>query len=95
MISNSSYYVPVMDFGSLESLSSVTTHSYIASRDQREREEDIYEVKPSTMTIKKQKKKTPQHHQNFEMVKPLAMVMTESLLRQKTCIRCHRPKMIT
>ena len=42
-------FLPLNEFGSLDSLTSVTTFSYIACRDQREREEDVYEVKPNWM----------------------------------------------
>ena len=42
--SEKSQFLPLHEFGSLDSLTSVTTFSYIACRDQREREEDIYEV---------------------------------------------------
>ena len=80
-------FLPMDEFGSLDSLTSVTTFSYIASREQREREEDIYEVKPSTITIRKERtvpkiadllmNQFNQHHANHG-----------------TCIRCHRPKML-
>ena len=81
-------FIPFNEFGSLDSLTSVTTFSYIASRDQREREEDIYEVKPSTIVLRK-KKNVPR--------------ITELIMQQRnkhvngnctTCIRCHRPKML-
>lgn len=89
-------FLPLYEFGSLDSLTSVTTFSYIASRDQREREEDIYEVKPSTMVIRKKPKVVPR--------------ITELLMQQSqnyadhhksdggsttgTCLRCHRPKIL-
>ena len=80
-------FLPFNEFGSLDSLTSVTTFSYIASKDQREKQEDIYEVKPSTIVLRK-KKNVPR--------------ITELIMQQRnkhansctTCIRCHRPKML-
>lgn len=88
--STNQQFLPLYEFGSLDSLTSVTTFSYIACRDQREREEDIYEVKPSTMIIRKKPN-------------PKASVVpriTELLMQQQkagstgTCLRCHRPKIL-
>ena len=83
----SNNFLPLDEFGSLDSLTSVTTFSYIAARDQREREEDIYEVKPSTITIRKER--------NVPKIADLLMnQFNNHHANHGTCIRCHRPKML-
>lgn len=76
--SNSSKYLPHNEFGSLDSLDSVSTFSYFPSRGQRERQEDIYELRPPTIVICKKK--------------PTVMLPKNS--QKMTCIKCHRPKII-
>ena len=87
-------------------------------RDQREREEGIYEVKPPTLVLRKKKQKVPAlpemfilqqpstkpHHGYWQMMlqqqqqqdpQPQYQQQQQSQHWQhKTCIRCHRPKMI-
>ena len=43
---------------------SATVHSYIASRGQREKEEEIYEVLPARIAVRKKKTKPPQTRAN-------------------------------
>ena len=106
--------MPDNEFGSLDSLTSVTTFSYIPCRDQREREEDIYEVKPPTLVLRKKKKvpalpemfilqqapNTLAKQQNYWPIlaspepQQIHDLQKEPNWQHKTCIRCHRPKMI-
>ena len=105
--------MPDNEFGSLDSLTSVTTFSYIPCRDQREREEDIYEVKPPTLVLRKKKKvpplpemfilqQTPKFQQQkfWPIIPPMEQQQQQQQPQQqehwqiKSCIRCHKPKMI-
>ena len=88
-------------------------------RDQREREEGIYEVKPPTLVLRKKKQKVPAlpemfilqqpstkpHHGYWQMMLQQQQQDLQPQYQQqqqqqshhwqhKTCIRCHRPKMI-
>ena len=88
-------------------------------RDQREREEGIYEVKPPTLVLRKKKQKVPALPEMFILQQPSTKPYHgywQMMLQQqqqdlqppyqqqqqqqshhwqhKTCIRCHRPKMI-
>lgn len=94
---------PLSYFGSLESLESGTTFSYIACREQREREEDIYEMKPDTIVVvRKPSKKVPTLAQTLmEQQYPDFSVPDYNIGKDHqrkhsctTCIRCYKPKIM-
>ena len=67
-------------------------------RDQREREEDIYEVKPSTIVLRK-KKNVPRITELIMQQRNKQEGLSSGLGNKHTngcttCIRCHRPKML-
>ena len=67
-------------------------------RDQREREEDIYEVKPSTIVLRK-KKNVPRITELIMQQRNKQEGLSSGLENKHTngcttCIRCHRPKML-